>query len=81
MLGLMAAGEGGAPEVHRSVEYLLRSQESSGFWNADWFTAPGIPRIIYLKYHRYSRYFPLLALARYRNIRSASLTVPRELHL
>ncbi|RMF83902.1 MAG: hypothetical protein D6739_06660, partial [Nitrospirae bacterium] len=29
------------------------------------FTAPGFPRVFYLKYHGYSRYFPLWALARY----------------
>ena len=32
------------------------------------FTAPGFPRVFYLKYHGYSAYFPLWALAAYRNL-------------
>ncbi|HKT66632.1 MAG TPA: hypothetical protein VJR91_23935, partial [Burkholderia sp.] len=30
--------------------------------------APGFPRIFYLKYHGYTAYFPLWALARYRRL-------------
>ncbi len=29
--------------------------------------APGFPCVFYLKYHLYRNYFPLYALARYRN--------------
>ncbi|HQU16726.1 MAG: squalene--hopene cyclase [Chromatiales bacterium 21-64-14] len=68
MLGLMAAGEGPSASVRRGAEYLLRSQRTEGLWQEDWFTAPGFPRVFYLKYHGYSAYFPLWALARYRNV-------------
>lgn len=67
MLALMAAGEGGSPEVRRGAEYLLRVQRHDGLWDDDWFTAPGFPRVFYLRYHGYSRYFPLWALARLQN--------------
>ena len=33
------------------------------------YTAVGFPRVFYLRYHGYRWYFPLLALARYRNLR------------
>jgi squalene-hopene/tetraprenyl-beta-curcumene cyclase len=68
LLGLMAAGRGASAAVRRGVEYLLRTQDATGLWQDDWFTAPGFPRIFYLKYHGYQRYFPLWALARYRNL-------------
>jgi squalene-hopene/tetraprenyl-beta-curcumene cyclase len=68
MLGLMAAGEAHSPAVRRGAEHLLRTQRSDGLWEGDWFTAPGFPRVFYLKYHGYTRYFPLWALARYRNL-------------
>jgi squalene-hopene/tetraprenyl-beta-curcumene cyclase len=68
MLGLMAAGEAHSVEVERGAEYLLRTQRSDGLWEDDDFTAPGFPRVFYLKYHGYSKYFPLWALARYRNL-------------
>ena len=72
LLGLMAADEARSPEVKRGVEYLLRTQRSDGFWEDREFTAPGFPRVFYLKYHGYSKYFPLWALAKYRKLTSPS---------
>ncbi|SDY57913.1 squalene-hopene/tetraprenyl-beta-curcumene cyclase [Nitrosomonas halophila] len=66
LLGLMAAGETDSPAVRRGIDYLLRTQTSAGIWEEPWFTAPGFPRVFYLKYHGYSKFFPLWALARYR---------------
>ena len=70
LLGLMAAGEGNSPEVRRGVAYLLAAQQADGLWTDPWFTAPGFPRVFYLRYHGYSRFFPLWALARYRNLQA-----------
>jgi squalene-hopene/tetraprenyl-beta-curcumene cyclase len=69
MLGLMAAGEGDSPEVRRGAQYLLRTQQADGLWNDPVFTAPGFPRVFYLKYHGYDKYFPLWALARYYSLK------------
>jgi squalene-hopene/tetraprenyl-beta-curcumene cyclase len=69
LLGLMAAGEAGSNAVRRGVDYLLMTQRADGLWDDDEYTAPGFPRVFYLKYHGYSRYFPLWALARYRTLR------------
>jgi squalene-hopene/tetraprenyl-beta-curcumene cyclase len=66
ILGLMAAGEVNSQSVREGVGYLLRNQASNGLWEEPWFTAPGFPRVFYLKYHGYSKYFPVWALARYR---------------
>ena len=68
LLGLMAAGEVKHAVVRKGIEYLLKHQQQNGFWDEPWFTAPGFPRVFYLKYHGYSKYFPLWALARYRNL-------------
>ena len=73
MLGLMAAGEVDSLELRRGAEYLIRTQQADGLWKDEWFTAPGFPRVFYLKYHGYAKYFPLWALARYRNLRSKKL--------
>ncbi len=70
MLGLMAAGEVDSPAVRKGAEYLIRTQRPDGLWKDEWFSAPGFPRVFYLRYHGYSKYFPLWALARYRNLRS-----------
>ncbi|GJL75828.1 squalene--hopene cyclase [Nitrosomonas sp.] len=66
LLGLMAAGEVNSQSVHNGLDYLLRNQSVEGLWEEPWFTAPGFPRVFYLRYHGYSKYFPVWALARYR---------------
>ena len=58
LLGLLAAGEVGSEAVRRGVEYLMRTQQADGLWSDPSFTAPGFPRVFYLKYHGYSRVFP-----------------------
>jgi squalene-hopene/tetraprenyl-beta-curcumene cyclase len=68
LLGLLAAGEVGSGAVQRGVEYLLRAQQADGLWTDPSFTAPGFPRVFYLRYHGYCAYFPLWALATYRNL-------------
>lgn len=65
VLGLMAAGEVHSQEVRRGIAYLLKTQGSDGLWDDPWFTAPGFPRVFYLRYYGYSKFFPLWALTRY----------------
>jgi squalene-hopene/tetraprenyl-beta-curcumene cyclase len=69
LLALLAAGAQRSPATARGVRYLLRTQRSDGLWEHPTATAPGFPRVFYLKYHGYSVYFPLWALAQYRNSR------------
>jgi squalene-hopene/tetraprenyl-beta-curcumene cyclase len=71
VLGLMSAGEVRSDAVRRGVDFLLRTHQQDGFWSDAEFNAPGFPRVFYLKYHGYDKYFPLLALARYRNLMTA----------
>jgi len=66
MLGLIAVGEARSDSVRRGAEFLLRIQGSGGLWSDSGFTAPGFPRVFYLKYHGYCAYFPLWALSAYR---------------
>ncbi len=68
LLGLMNAGEAHHPAVARGVRYLIERQNSEGFWDEPWYTAVGFPRVFYLRYHGYRAFFPLFALARYRNL-------------
>jgi squalene-hopene/tetraprenyl-beta-curcumene cyclase len=75
LLGLMAAGEVENPEVARGVEYLKGTQTEKGLWDESRYTATGFPRVFYLRYHGYSKFFPLWALARYRNLRSTNSRV------
>ncbi|HIL77736.1 MAG TPA: squalene--hopene cyclase [Methylococcales bacterium] len=66
-MALMAAGEHESKEVQAGIDYLLKQQNKDGLWTDNCHTAPGFPRVFYLKYHGYDKFFPLWALARYRN--------------
>jgi len=68
LLGLMAAGEVRHPAVTRGIRYLLETQGADGFWEEARYTATGFPRVFYLRYHGYRKFFPLWALARYRTL-------------
>ena len=72
VLGLMAAGALDHPAVARGIKYLTETQEPDGFWNEPRYTATGFPRVFYLRYHGYAKFFPLWALARYRNLKSGN---------
>jgi squalene-hopene/tetraprenyl-beta-curcumene cyclase len=69
LIGLMAAGAIDHIAVSRGIEYLLRTQGTDGFWAEDHYTATGFPRVFYLRYHGYAKFFPLWALARYSHLR------------
>ncbi|MDD2705619.1 MAG: squalene--hopene cyclase [Acidocella sp.] len=68
VLGLMAAGLTDHDSVRRGVAYLQASQDEQGSWTEKAYNAVGFPRVFYLKYHGYPRFFPLLALSRYKQM-------------
>ncbi|MDQ6703060.1 MAG: squalene--hopene cyclase [Pseudomonadota bacterium] len=72
LLGLMTAGMVDDSAVTLGVRYLARAQAEEGFWKEERFTATGFPRVFFLRYHGYSKYFPLWAMARYRNLKDGN---------
>jgi squalene-hopene/tetraprenyl-beta-curcumene cyclase len=72
LLGLMAAGQVDHPAVARGIHYLKTTQGSDGLWRQAHYTGGGFPRVFYLNYHGYPKFFPLWALARYRNLKAGN---------
>jgi squalene-hopene/tetraprenyl-beta-curcumene cyclase len=72
VLGLMAAGLADNEAVRRGVAYLQSVQDASGSWTEAPYNAVGFPRVFYLKYHGYPRFFPLLALSRYKGLMASN---------
>jgi len=72
LLGLMAAGELDHEAVGRGIRFLRKTQSHDGLWQQDHYTGGGFPRVFYLRYHGYPKFFPLWALARYRNLKSGN---------
>lgn len=75
LMGLMKAGREKDPEVQRGIDFLLMSQNPDGTWDEPEFTGTGFPRVFYLRYHMYSKYFPLWALTLYQSLRSMGRTL------
>ncbi|MCZ6763341.1 MAG: squalene--hopene cyclase [Alphaproteobacteria bacterium] len=72
LLGLMAAGEAGSEAVQRGIDYLLAQPRKGANWQEHLWTGAGFPRVFFLKYHGYSSYFPLWALARYKFLKASN---------
>jgi squalene-hopene/tetraprenyl-beta-curcumene cyclase len=70
LIGLLAASDFTDPAITRAVNHLVEQQQADGSWAEKEFTGTGFPCVFYLKYHLYRNYFPLYALARYRNTAS-----------
>ncbi len=72
VLGLMAAGDVDHPAVERGIRYLTDTQATDGQWEEAAYTAVGFPRVFYLRYHGYRAFFPVWAMARYRNLKQGN---------
>ncbi|MEG3178070.1 squalene--hopene cyclase [Sphingomonas sp. RB3P16] len=76
LLALMAAGKVDHPAVERGVKHLIATQAADGLWGQEKYTGGGFPRVFYLRYHGYPAYFPLWAVARYRNLKRSNAGRP-----
>jgi squalene-hopene/tetraprenyl-beta-curcumene cyclase len=72
LLALMAAGEVESEAVKRGIAFLMNAPREGLRWKEERFTAVGFPRVFYLRYHGYAAFFPLWALARYRNLKQGN---------
>ncbi|HUF91575.1 MAG TPA: squalene--hopene cyclase [Candidatus Limnocylindria bacterium] len=70
LLALFAAGWTSGASVDAGIAYLLKTQRADGAWDDPLWNGTGFPRVFYLKYHYYAKYFPLWALGVYRRARA-----------
>jgi squalene-hopene/tetraprenyl-beta-curcumene cyclase len=64
LMGLISIGEIDCKEVEKGVKFLLKNKLN---WTEESYTAVGFPKVFYLKYHGYAKYFPLLAISKIKN--------------
>jgi squalene-hopene/tetraprenyl-beta-curcumene cyclase len=76
LLALLAAGESHRVSVGRAVGWLVASQQSDGSWDEPWFTGTGFPWDFNINYHLYRLVWPVMALGRYVQARTAGAGGP-----
>ena len=64
LMALHAAGEIECEHFYKGVNYLVKNDHN---FEEKYYTAVGFPKVFYLKYHGYAKYFPLLALSKIKN--------------
>jgi len=69
LLALFAVGHTDGPAVDNGIRFLVHTQRDDGAWEDPLWNGAGFPRVFYLKYHLYAKYFPLWALGVYRSAR------------
>lgn len=72
LMGLMSADETEDNSVRNGVAYLTHAPKNGARWNEHYWSGTGFPRVFYLKYHGYAAYFPLWAIARYKNLMASN---------
>ncbi len=73
IMGLISGGELDSREVEKGTQYLLQNNLE---WEEKYYTAVGFPKVFYLKYHGYSKYFPLLAISKIKNLLNKNSSNP-----
>jgi squalene-hopene/tetraprenyl-beta-curcumene cyclase len=66
LIGLLAGESEICENAMRGVAWLEERQNHEGRWEDSEFTGTGFPKHLYLRYHMYAHYFPLMALGRFR---------------
>ncbi len=69
IMALLQAGEADSLSVVRGINWLIRHQREDGVWDEPFHTGTGFPRVFYLRYHGYFKYFPVWALSMYRQVK------------
>ena len=64
IMGLISIGEIDCIEVEKGIKFLFKNKLN---WTEESYTAVGFPKVFYLKYHGYAKYFPLLAISKIQN--------------
>ena len=67
LMGLIAANRARGAAARRAVEYLETTQLADGTWEEEHWTGTGFPKVFYLRYYLYCLYFPIMALAMWRD--------------
>ena len=73
VMALISIGEMNCKAVEKGIKFLLKNNLN---WTEESYTAVGFPKVFYLKYHGYAKYFPLLTLLKAKNLLKTNSHIP-----
>ena len=62
------------PSIERGIKFLKKNFDKKKLWIDNHFNAVGFPKVFYITYHGYAKYFTSWALSRYRNLKEGNKT-------
>ena len=74
ILSLLTLEKNNEPSIERGVEFLKKNFNKKNLWKDEHFNAVGFPKVFYITYHGYAKYFTNLALSRYQNLKKGNKT-------
>ena len=60
--------------IEKGVKFLKKNFDKKKLWTDHHFNAVGFPKVFYITYHGYAKYFTNLALSRYHNLKKGDKT-------
>ena len=72
ILSLLTLEKNNEPSIERGVEFLKKNFNKKNLWKDEHFNAVGFPKVFYITYHGYAKYFSNLALSRYQNLKKGN---------
>ena len=60
--------------IEKGIKFLKKNFDKKKLWIDNHFNAVGFPKVFYITYHGYAKYFTSWALSRYRNLKEGNKT-------
>ena len=74
ILSLLITEKINEPSIEKGIKFLKRNFNKKNLWIDHHFNAVGFPKVFYITYHGYAKYFTNWALSRYQNLKKGNKT-------
>ena len=74
ILSLLITEKINDPSIEKGVKFLKKNFDKKKLWVDNHFNAVGFPKVFYITYHGYAKYFTNWALSRYKNLKEGNKT-------
>ena len=69
ILSLLLTEKINDPSIKKGINFLKKNFDKNELWKDHHFNAVGFPKVFYITYHGYAKYFTSWALSRYQNLK------------